>query len=132
MQSNIILYVENQKRSRDFYHAVLQIDPELDVPGMTEFRLSIETVLGLMPAAGIKKLLGDTLPDPQKGHGIPRAELYVTVDDPETFHKRSLKAGGKELSPICPRDWGDEAAYSLDLDGHVLAFARKISFGEKP
>ena len=23
-----------------------------------------------------------------------------------------------------PRDWGHTAAYALDLDGHVLAFAR--------
>lgn len=127
MKSNLILYVENQQRSRNFYQSVLQIIPELDVPGMTEFRLSKETVLGLMPAAGIKKLLGEILPDPQRSQGIPRAELYLTVDDPETFHKRSLMAGGKELSPLSAMNWGDEAAYSLDLDGHVLVFARKLS-----
>lgn len=127
MKSNLILYVENQQRSRNFYQSVLQIIPELDVPGMTEFRLSQETVLGLMPASGIKKLLGEILPDPQLGQGIPRAELYLTVIDPDAFHKRSLVAGGKELSPLSARTWGDEAAYSLDLDGHVLVFARKLS-----
>lgn len=36
----IILYVANQQRSRDFYASILQIEPSLDAPGMTEFKLS--------------------------------------------------------------------------------------------
>ena len=33
-------------------------------------------------------------------------------------------AGAAELDGLVKRDWGDVAAYSLDPDGHVLAFAR--------
>ena len=91
---------------------------------MSEFELSEECVLGLMPASGIKRLLGENLPDPALAEGIPRAELYLMHPDADQMHQRSLEAGGRELSPMLPRDWGDTVAYSLDLDGHVLAIAQ--------
>lgn len=98
--------------------------PSLDVPGMTEFKLTAQTVLGLMPVAGIRRLLGARLRDPDEASGVPRAEIYLFVDDPASFHQRALEHGATELSPLAIRDWGDEAAYSSDLDGHVLVFAR--------
>ncbi|HEX4924523.1 MAG TPA: VOC family protein [Bdellovibrionales bacterium] len=121
---NIILYVSDQKKSRDFYAHVLNCEPVLDVPGMTEFELPGSCVLGLMPEGGIRRLLGDKLPDPRSARGVPRAELYLLVEEPQEFHARALALGAREISPLLKRDWGDEAAYSLDPDGHVLAFAR--------
>jgi catechol 2,3-dioxygenase-like lactoylglutathione lyase family enzyme len=125
MECNFILYVKDQERSRRFYAAALGAQPELDVPGMTEFRLGEGCVLGLMPEKGIKRLL-PAMPDPGAAQGAPRAELYLRVADPEVFHARALAAGAGELSPLAPRDWGDKAAYSLDPDGHVLAFASRL------
>ena len=127
MEVNIILYVADQDKSRDFYAAVLDMKPSLDVPGMTEFDLNDACVLGLMPEKGIKRLLGDKLPDPALAAGTPRVELYLTVDDPGTCHKRALDAGAKELLPLTAMGWGHTAAYSLDSDGHVLAFAKKTA-----
>lgn len=118
-----ILYVSDQVTATDFYSTVLGRRPTLHVPGMTEFDLG-GAILGLMPVAGIKRLLGDALPDPAAAAGVPRAELYLTLDDPAAFHARAIAAGARELSPLRPRDWGDEVAYSIDPDGHVLAFAR--------
>jgi uncharacterized protein len=123
-RANLILYVADQVRSREFYRGVLEADPVLDVPGMTEFALPGGAVLGLMPESGIRRLLGETLPDPARARGTPRAELYLVVSDPLGFHERALAAGARELSPLALRDWGVEVAYSLDPDGHVLAFAR--------
>lgn len=121
--SHLILYVADQARSTAFYSAVLGLAPRLHVPGMTEFELAGGAVLGLMPESGIRRLLGDALPDPADARGVPRAELYLVVDDPRAFHARALSAGARELSPLLPRSWGHRAAYSLDPDGHVLAFA---------
>lgn len=118
-----ILYVADQHRSAEFYGTVLDVEPTLNVPGMTEYPLTEHSKLGLMPEAGIAKLLGEVLPDPSAGAGVPRAELYLRVHDPAAFHQRALDAGASELSPLRERDWGDAAAYSLDLDGHVLVFA---------
>lgn len=118
-----ILYVADQNRSRVFYSKVLATEPRLDVPGMTEFELSQDHILGLMPEKGIQKLLGDKIIDPAQGSGIPRAELYFRIDNPEIYFSRALDFGAKELSPMLERPWGGRAGYVLDFDGHVLAFA---------
>ena len=92
---------------------------------MTEFELINNTVLGLMPEAGIKKLLGNNLPDPSSASGIPRAELYLMVDNPEIYLERAVTGGAKKISDVRERDWGDKAGYCLDPDGHVVAFAKR-------
>ncbi len=125
MRAHFILYVERQDRSRRFYEQALDIRPSLDVPGMTEFRLGDDAVLGLMPETGIRRLLGTPLGDPATGGRPPRAELYLVVADARASHARGVEAGGRELSPPMVRDWGDLAGYLLDPDGHVLAFAER-------
>lgn len=122
---HVILFVADQARSTRFYAEVLAQPPSLDVPGMTEFPLPGGAVLGLMPEAGIKRLLGEAIDDPASARGIPRAELYLLVDDPAAMHTRALAAGGRELSPLTPRTWGDLAAYASDPDGHILVSARR-------
>ncbi|MBX3464980.1 MAG: VOC family protein [Planctomycetes bacterium] len=121
--AHLVLYVADQARSRAFYERALAIAPRLDVPGMTEFELPGGAVLGLMPEASIRRLLGPVLPDPAAARGVPRAELYLLVDDPRAAHARALAAGARELGAPAPRDWGHTAGYLLDPDGHVLAFA---------
>jgi catechol 2,3-dioxygenase-like lactoylglutathione lyase family enzyme len=124
---HFILYVRDQAAACGFWKAVLGVPPALDVPGMTEFALGPQSVLGLMPEAGIRSLLGPALPDPAAARGIPRAELYLVVADPAAYHARARAAGATELSPLTRRSWGDDAAYCLDPDGHVVAFAARPS-----
>ena len=119
---HFILYVHDQERARAFYEAVLGVAPRLHAPGMTEFALPGGAVLGLMPEAGIRRLLPN-LPDPALGRAWPRAETYLIVASPRESLALAVTAGATELSPVCPRDWGDDAGYCLDPDGHVLAFA---------
>ncbi len=123
MESFFIFFVEDQTVSTAFYSKILQLEPTMNVPGMTEFTLPDESRLGFMPTAGIKNLLGDKLPDPGEAKGIPRAEIYLTVADPESFHQRALDNGAVEISPFQMMPWGQPVAYSLDPDGHLLAFA---------
>lgn len=125
-RTHIILYVTDQARSTAFYSEVLGEQPRLDVPGMTEFELPGGAVLGLMPFAGIRKLLGDALPEQRVGEIVPRAEVYLLVEQPETWHARAVATGGIELSAVILRDWGDVAGYVMDPDGHVLAFAAAL------
>ncbi|MFZ5547327.1 MAG: VOC family protein [Pseudomonadota bacterium] len=126
LTSHFILYVADQARSTAFYAAALGQAPRLNVPGMTEFELPGGAVLGLMPEAGIRRLLGPSLPDPVQGRAGARCELYLLVDDPSTAHARALAAGALELRPLQPRDWGHAVAYALDPDHHVLAFAAPL------
>lgn len=123
MKVHFILYVSDQERSTAFYSEVLGEPPTLNVPGMTEFRLEDSTVLGLMPETGIVNLLGPAILNPALVRGVPRSEVYLVVENPAAFHARAIAAGAHELSRLALRDWGHRAAYCLDPDGHVLAFA---------
>ena len=120
--AHLILFVRDQERARAFYEAALGFAPRLHVPGMTEFGLPGGAVLGLMPETGIRRLL-PSLPDPGLARCVPRAELYLVVTSPAEALARALAAGATAVSPVLPRDWGDDAGYCLDPDGHLLAFA---------
>lgn len=123
---HFILYVADQKRSSDFYSAVLGRQPDLDVPGMTEFRLGDNSVLGLMTEDGVNRLFGGAIASPASAAGIPRCELYLLSEDADALHDRALEAGSREISPFAVRDWHHRVAYSLDPDGHVLAIATEL------
>lgn len=122
-----ILYVKDQQRSRDFYSKVLGLQPTLDVPGMTEFKLLNGAKLGLMSEKNIAKIISPPLPDPSAANGIPRCEVYLYVENPSTYLARGLEAGAKMVNEFQVRDWGDRAGYLADEDGNVLVFAEKIS-----
>jgi uncharacterized glyoxalase superfamily protein PhnB len=125
-QTEIILYVKDQEASTQFYRKLLRNDHELHVPGMTEFVISEHLKLGLMPSAGIVRLLGDSIEDPEKASGIPRCELYFLVEDAEAECQHAIQSGAKMISPLTTRDWGDMVGYVADPDGHVIAFAQRM------
>lgn len=118
-----ILFVSNQEKSTKFYENLLQLKPSLNVTGMTEFKLSGNVKLGLMPESGIAKIISPPLPNPKNGIGIPRCELYFKVNNANEYVKRGILLGGKEISKLKNRDWGDKVGYISDLDGHVIALA---------
>lgn len=122
MKVQFILYVADQAKSRDFYRTLLGIPPRLDVPGMTEFDLG-GCVLGLMPEAGIARILHPVVPHPGDGHGIPRCELYLKVPDARSSHAHGISCGALEIQSVSARDWGDDVGYLADPDGHIIAFA---------
>lgn len=121
--TQIIFYVANQKESSAFYSSLFRQKPDLDVPGMTEFIISHQCKLGLMPADGIAKIVCPALPHPSMAHGIPRCELYLYVDDIRLEFHNAITAGGQVISAIEERNWGDTVCYLSDPDGHVIAFA---------
>lgn len=118
-----ILYVSDQALSTQFYKKVLNLDPTLNVPGMTEFALLANFKLGLMPENGIAKIITPITPHPKLGSQIPRCEIYLRVNNPKEYIKRALMNGAKNVSPLKNRDWNEKVAYVADLDGHILAFA---------
>lgn len=123
--SEFILYVKDQEKSKQFYEKLLGLSPSLHVPGMTEFMLSENCKLGLMPEEGMAKILKGTTPHPKSGNGIPRCELYLKVDNAQTYLQRGVEMGAKNVSHLQQRDWGDIAGYIADRDGHIIAFAEK-------
>ena len=122
-----ILYVANQEKSKIFYEKLLRINPSLDVPGMVEFKLTDFVKLGLMSESGIAKIINDKMPNPNRGSGIPRCELYLKVNDANDYLLRGTELGGIAIDELKSRDWGDVVGYISDLDGHVIAFAENES-----
>lgn len=122
-----ILYCSDQQKSRDFYSKVLDLQPSLDVPGMTEFNLSPELKLGLMPENGIARILGNKTPHPSSSNGIPRCELYIKTKDIQTDFDRAVSAGAEVIDQVYQRDWGDAVGYLADPDGHIIAFAETVN-----
>ena len=125
MKVEFILYVTDQQRSRDFYAAVLDREPVLDVPGMTEFDLG-GCKLGLMPEDGIARIITPALAHPANASGVPRCELYLLLDDIASYIARAEASGLRIVDPAKDRDWGHRVAYFADPDGHVIAFAQTI------
>jgi uncharacterized glyoxalase superfamily protein PhnB len=119
----VILYVEDQQRSALFYEQVLGQEPLLNVPGMTEFLINENFKLGIMPEAGIARIICPVATNPAMANGIPRCELYLIVENPELSLVHALSSGAREISKASIRDWGDTVAYCMDPDGHILAFA---------
>jgi lactoylglutathione lyase len=111
--------------SRDFYRTLLGTQPVLDVPGMTEFDLG-HCKLGLMPEDGIARIVTPALPHPGTGHGLPRCELYLLLDDLAPALERANGASAKVVAPSMEQDWGHRVAYFADPDGHVIALAEAI------
>lgn len=121
-----ILYVSNQERSAHFYSELLGLKPVLNVPGMTEFLLVDNVKLGLMPEKGIEKILYPFTRKPSEAAGIPRCELYLEDKDPEEKIKKAIELGAKLIQEEKEMNWGDSVAYCADLDGHILAFYRRL------
>lgn len=121
-----ILYVKDQQASTEFYTKLFRQKPDLNVAGMTEFILSANCKLGIMPNNGIAKLFSNKMPHPDNGNGIPRCELYFYVENIEFEFDNAVSIGAKLISRTVERDWGDKVCYFADIDGHIIAFAEKI------
>lgn len=121
-----IIYVADQEKSRSFYEKVFGIGPVLHVPGMTEFQLNDQVLLGIMPEENIYRLLEEKIPHPKEASKIPRCELYLFVEDPDQCLEKLIEAGGIPISEGSIRSWGHYVSYGLDPDGHILAFAKTV------
>lgn len=121
-----VIYVKNQEKSKVFYEKVLGCKPTLHVPGMTEFQLSDGVSLGMMPEEGIMRILENKIPNPKDANGVPRSEIYLFVNEPDEYYSKLVEAGGIGISKTELRNWGDYVAYGSDIDGHILAFAKKL------
>lgn len=122
-----IIYVDNFDKTKMFYEILFDIKPIIDEPRMCEFELPNGLTLGIMPNSSFEKLFGGDYIFNDKKKSTPKFELYFQVNNPETFHKKAKQLGALELRKIEKMDWGDKAAYSINHDGHILAFAEKAN-----
>ncbi len=121
-----ILYVSDQSKSTEFYRRLLNSEPSLEVPGMTEFELSNSLKLGIMPENGIAKIIEEKTQHPSRGNGIPRCEIYLLVENLNPYYDRAKALNALVVSETENRDWGHRVCYFSDPDGHIVAIAEEI------
>ena len=121
----IIIYVDDLDKTKMFYELLFDIKPIVDELGMCELELPNNTTLGIMPKSSFEKLFGEDNNFNDNKKSTPKFELYFQVDDPELFHKKVMQLGALELRKFEEMNWGDIAAYSINHDGHILAFAKR-------
>ncbi len=94
LEIEFILYVSDQGKSTEFYTNLLQLNPCLDVPGMTEFKINEFTKLGILTENGISKIISPIMPNTKEGNGIPRCELYLKVQNSLEYINRRINKEG--------------------------------------
>jgi SAM-dependent methyltransferase len=80
--------------STEFYSKLLDKQPILNVPGMTEFSLSENSILGLMPIKGIETLLENRINVASKTDNKVKAELYLVTMIKKFFASQFKKPRG--------------------------------------
>ena len=121
-----ILFAADQAKSTEFYRKLLDLDPGLNVPGMTEFKLSNSLKLGIMPENGIARIIEEKTQHPSNGSGIPRCEVYLLVESLKPYYDRAKALNALVVSETENRDWGHRVCYFSDPDGHIVAIAEEI------
>jgi predicted enzyme related to lactoylglutathione lyase len=119
----VILAVPELDPARDFYSRAFGWPITVEAPVYAELALPRGLRLGLYAREGFGKNVG-AVPHAVPVGALAPTELYLYVADPAAALHRAVEAGGRLLSPLAPRDWGDEVGYVADPFGNVLALAR--------
>lgn len=123
-----ILAVEDLEANSTFYRAAFGWPCAVETPVYVELALPGGQRLGLYERESFGKNTGK-LPVRTGPGELAATELYFHTDDLEAAIARLELAGARLLSPLAPREWGDEAAYFADPSGNVLVVARPLRAG---
>ena len=120
----VIIAVTDLAVSLDFYERALgwPRNGRIDYAIYVELLAPDGGALGLYERAGFEQTVGAPPAEIPEGRVAP-AYLYVRVDDVGPTLRRIESAGGRALSPLARRAWGESAAWFADPDGNVLAVA---------
>lgn len=97
----------------------------VETPVYVELSIDGARRLGVYQRDGFGRNTGQVPVEVPPGELAP-VELYLDAPDLEPALERLRRAGARELSPLAPRPWGDEAAYFADPAGNVVVLARPL------
>ena len=122
-----ILAVAELPAAAAFYDRAFGWPRPVDVPGYLEYQLPGGQRLGLYQREGFARNTG-VAPHPTPAGGVAPTELYFHVDDLAAAIAAVTAAGGRLLSGLALRDWGERAAYFADPDGNVVVVAEPAAY----
>ena len=120
----VIFAVRDLQRSLDFYERAFgwPRNEWIDFSNYVELITPGGQALGLVEREGFAETAGAQPAEVPEGQVAP-AYLYVRVEDVDAAVARLEEAGGRPLSPLADRSWGERAAWFADPDGNVVAVA---------
>jgi predicted enzyme related to lactoylglutathione lyase len=121
----VIFAVDDLSRSLDFYERAFgwPRNPKIDFSNYVELHPPDGGTLGLFERNGFAGTVGAAPSEVPDGSVAP-AYLYVRVSDAPATVSTVEAAGGRALSPLAEREWGEQAAWFADPDGNVVAVAQ--------
>jgi catechol 2,3-dioxygenase-like lactoylglutathione lyase family enzyme len=123
----VVFAVADLARSLDFYERAFgwPRNDRIDYDDYVELHPGDGGTLGLYERNGFARTVGGLPAAVPEGEVAP-AYLYVRVDDVRATIADVEAAGGRLLSALAPRSWGEEAAWFSDPDGNVVAVAQPL------
>ena len=122
----LVLSCEDVARAKAFYVRAFGWEVVVDLPVYVEMAVPTGLRVGLYAPDLYASNTGEP-PASAPRSGTTACELYLSVDDPRSALDRLVAAGGRLLTPVAPRRWGDEAGYVADPEGNVVAVARELA-----
>jgi predicted enzyme related to lactoylglutathione lyase len=124
----VILAVNDLGRALDFYEGAFgwTRNDRIDFGNYVELLPPDGGTVGLYEKSGFAAEVGAD-PVGVSGDQVAPAYLYVRVDDVRATIADVEQAGGRPLSSLSHRAWGEEAAWFADPDGNVVALAQAFS-----
>ncbi len=123
----VIFAVADVARSSEFYDRAFGWPRNPLVEGFTnyvEYLLPEGGAVGLYDRDGFAAEVGA---EPVELDGrVSPAYLYVRVEDVEQTVGTIEASGGRTLSALANRAWGERAAWYADPDGNVIAVAQRV------
>jgi catechol 2,3-dioxygenase-like lactoylglutathione lyase family enzyme len=122
----VIFAVDDLSRTLDFYERVFgwARNTRIDFENYVELLPPDGGSVGFYERTGFAKQIG-AQPVRVSGDHVAPAYLYVRVGDVRAAVSDLEAAGGRPLSSLAVRAWGDEAAWFADPDGNVIAVAQQ-------
>ncbi len=123
----VILAVTDLARSMDFYERAFAWPRNLriDYANYVELQPPDGGAVGLYQRDGFAGEVGAAPVEIDDGRVSP-AYLYFRVEDVEATVAAIEAAGGRPLSPLVERAWGERAAWFADPDANVVAVAQRV------
>jgi predicted enzyme related to lactoylglutathione lyase len=121
----VVFAVSDLTRSVDFYERAFgwPRNEQIDYTNYVELLSPDGGAIGLFESDGFAELVGASSAAIPQGRVAP-AYAYIRVEDVEASAARVAAAGGRPLSPLAHRSWGEVAAWFADPDGNVVAVAQ--------
>jgi catechol 2,3-dioxygenase-like lactoylglutathione lyase family enzyme len=119
----ITMFVDDPKRSKEFYERVFEVSPVFEDENSVAFEFE-KLIVNLLADRAAPELIE---PTPVAGRETgERFQLTIWVEDADAVVEQLRSAGVELLNGPIDRPWGLCTAAFADPDGHVWEVAAKI------